>query len=299
MRRSGLALRITVALLAVAGCTITLVAGIVFSTMQVGATVGPALLASPATGAKAGAILGGVLAVGIVLGTVHAGTSVVRNRFDARPIAETGYANDGIEPLVERLALRFDVPAPTIRVAETTVPHASVSGLTRRGATLVISEGLLDRSNRDQLTAVLAHELAHLANRDALVVTLVAVPAVFGRSVMDGLNSTNESEGFPARSLPTCSVSLPSCSLAVSGSSGNQCWQSSRVSGNSPPTERRRNLSGHQRRSQRHSLYSIPNQPRHLRPTFGGHRLSPSSLSSNRPNRLRRDSPSGRMVADR
>ncbi|MFC4449246.1 M48 family metalloprotease [Halorussus aquaticus] len=189
--------RLAVALLVVVSGTLAFVVGIVISTARVGEIVGPVLLVSPQTGAYAGTILGGVLAVGIVVGTTYTGTNAVHDRLESREIAETAYADDDIESLVERLALQLDVPMPAVELAETPVPHASVSGLTRRGSTLVLSSGLLDRLDRDQLAAVLAHELAHLANRDALVVTLVAVPAVFGRSVMDGLNATNESDGVP------------------------------------------------------------------------------------------------------
>ncbi|WP_128477825.1 M48 family metallopeptidase [Halorussus pelagicus] len=192
-----LASRLGVALLAVVSCTLALIGGIVISTAQIGAIVGPALLVSPETGASVGTILGTVLAVGIVVVTASTGTNAVHDRFDSRPITGTAYAGDEIESLVERLALQLDVPMPAVELAETSVPHASVSGLTRSGTTLVVSSGLLDRLDRDQLAAVLAHELAHLANRDALVVTLVAVPAVFGQSVMDRMNATNESEGVP------------------------------------------------------------------------------------------------------
>lgn len=195
--RSRLAFRIGLSLLLLVGLTLLFVGSVVLVATRFGAAVAPTLLVPSETGADIGTTLGVVVALGIVLGTFRLGTNVVRNRFDTRPISETAYADDRVLTLVERLTLQLDVPTPAVEVAETTVPHASVSGVTRSGATLVISEGLLDRLDGDQLAAVLAHELAHLANRDALVVTLVAVPAVFGRSVMDGLNATNDNEGVP------------------------------------------------------------------------------------------------------
>lgn len=77
-----------------------------------------------------------------------------------------------------RLAAAADIEPPSLAVADTDVPNSLAVGAPR-DATVVVSEGLLDRLDGDQLDAVLGHELAHVANRDAAVMTLASfLPAM-------------------------------------------------------------------------------------------------------------------------
>lgn len=79
---------------------------------------------------------------------------------------------------VTRLAALADVAVPAVAVAETDVPNSFAIGGVRSG-TVVVSEGLVARLSSDELDAVLAHELVHLKNRDALVMTLASfLPAI-------------------------------------------------------------------------------------------------------------------------
>lgn len=107
--------------------------------------------------------------------------SLVARRFDARE--PTDDERERLAPRVRRFAGHFDVPEPAIRVAGTGVPHVSVSGLSPRRTTLVVSEGVLAALDGAELDAVLAHELAHVANRDAVVYTLVATPSAVAHSI--------------------------------------------------------------------------------------------------------------------
>ena len=108
--------------------------------------------------------------------------SFVSQQFDARkPISNE---RDRLGPHVRRLAQQFNLPEPTIRVAETQVIHASVSGLSRQRTTLVISTGTLSILSERELESVLAHELAHVVNRDAAVCTVVSIPAMIAYTLM-------------------------------------------------------------------------------------------------------------------
>jgi heat shock protein HtpX len=71
---------------------------------------------------------------------------------------------------VERLATQAGVAPPTVFVVDGAANCFTVGGL--RAGTLVVSESLLDALDDEELDAVLAHELAHLVNRDAAVLTL-------------------------------------------------------------------------------------------------------------------------------
>lgn len=89
---------------------------------------------------------------------------------------------------VRRLAALAEVPTPDIVVAASDAPNSFTVG-SGEAATVVVTEGLLSKFDGEQLDAVLAHELAHLLNRDAAVMTLVSLlpslltgEGVFGRS---------------------------------------------------------------------------------------------------------------------
>lgn len=74
---------------------------------------------------------------------------------------------------VQRLAQLADLTPPEIAVADTDVPNSFAIG-TLSSATIIVSEGLLSTLDGDELDAVLAHELMHVANRDATVMTLAS-----------------------------------------------------------------------------------------------------------------------------
>ncbi|WP_128478863.1 M48 family metalloprotease [Halorussus pelagicus] len=95
---------------------------------------------------------------------------------DARPVSETEYPD--LHARVRRLAQTAGVTPPRVAVAETDVANSFTVGDLRDG-TVVVSTGLLDALSESELDAVLAHELAHLQNRDAAVMTLATfLPAL-------------------------------------------------------------------------------------------------------------------------
>jgi heat shock protein HtpX len=90
--------------------------------------------------------------------------------------------------LLERLAALADVPTPRLALSAASVPEALTIG--RPGAaTIIVTETLLERLDSAELEAVLAHELAHIANADAYVVTLLSLPmnvvGVFVRPIVN------------------------------------------------------------------------------------------------------------------
>jgi heat shock protein HtpX len=76
-----------------------------------------------------------------------------------------------IHEQVERLAADMNVEKPTLKIARMGVPNAFAVG--RKGAgTVVVSEELIHTLEPDELEGVLAHELAHIANRDVVMMVL-------------------------------------------------------------------------------------------------------------------------------
>jgi len=89
-------------------------------------------------------------------------------------VAATEETHPDLRDRVRRLAALADVPGPAVVVAATDAPNSFTVG-SGEGATIVVTEGLLSELDGPELDAVLAHELAHLLNRDAAVMTLVSL----------------------------------------------------------------------------------------------------------------------------
>jgi len=89
------------------------------------------------------------------------------------PMAES----PGFHSTVERLAARAGVLKPRLYLIPDGLPRALAAGRGPRGSSLAVSSGLLAAASPAELEAVVAHELAHVRNRDVVVQTSVVVLA--------------------------------------------------------------------------------------------------------------------------
>ena len=77
---------------------------------------------------------------------------------------------------IERLAAIADMPKPKhIAVMDTHVPNAFATGRNPQNAVIAVTRGLMSRLDERELEAVLAHELAHVKNRDVMVLTWASI----------------------------------------------------------------------------------------------------------------------------
>ena len=79
--------------------------------------------------------------------------------------------------LVAGLAQRAGLPTPRIYVIESEQPNAFATGRSPSDAAVVVTRGLLRMLDREELAGVIAHELAHVRNRDTLIMTIAATLA--------------------------------------------------------------------------------------------------------------------------
>lgn len=79
-----------------------------------------------------------------------------------------------LHAMVERLCTLTDLPKPRIAVARTDMPNAFATGHNRRTATVCVTTGIMERLDAQQLEGVVAHELAHIGNRDVVVMTVAS-----------------------------------------------------------------------------------------------------------------------------
>jgi heat shock protein HtpX len=75
---------------------------------------------------------------------------------------------------VDRLAQQANLPKPTVAVANSGTPNAFATGRSQDSATVCVTTGLMQRLDDEELEGVLAHELAHIKNRDVMVMTVAS-----------------------------------------------------------------------------------------------------------------------------
>ncbi len=76
--------------------------------------------------------------------------------------------------VVEEMAIASGIPKPKVYVVPDPDPNAFATGRDAETASIAVTEGLLEALNRDELQAVVAHEMAHIRNLDIRLMTLLA-----------------------------------------------------------------------------------------------------------------------------
>ncbi len=120
--------------------------------------------------------------------------------------------------LVARLCLLADMKKPRVGVAEGDVPNAFATGRSPSHAVICATRGLMNRLSDEELEAVLAHELSHVAHRDVAVMTiasgvgmlagLVSRMAMWGAMFSGGNRSSNSNDNTALLEMVTWLVSI-------------------------------------------------------------------------------------------
>lgn len=86
--------------------------------------------------------------------------------------------------MVEKLCREADLPLPKIAIMQSPVPNAFATGRSPKHAVVACTDSIMRLLTRDELEAVLAHELAHVKNRDILTMTLASFIAMMASIIM-------------------------------------------------------------------------------------------------------------------
>ncbi len=87
--------------------------------------------------------------------------------------------------IVENLAITAGLPKPRVFIVNDPAPNAFATGRNPKHSVVAVTTGLLERLDRSELEGVVAHELAHIGNRDILVMTVAVVLAGFVAMLAD------------------------------------------------------------------------------------------------------------------
>jgi heat shock protein HtpX len=109
----------------------------------------------------------------------------------------------GLHALIERLCIQADLPKPRVAVADSPVPNAFAMGRSPRKAVVCATTGIMRTLEPHELEGVMAHELAHVKNRDVLIMTVASFFASVAAMIMQfgfffGGGGMDDDDGGPA-----------------------------------------------------------------------------------------------------
>ena len=90
----------------------------------------------------------------------------------AREVSEDEYPQ--LHATIGRLAQQADLPKPKVAVADSRVPNAFATGRSQSNSAVCVTTGIMDTLSDEELEGVIAHELAHVKNRDVMVMTIAS-----------------------------------------------------------------------------------------------------------------------------
>ena len=90
----------------------------------------------------------------------------------ASEVSEEEYPE--LHAMIGRLAQQADLPKPKVAVAQSNVPNAFATGRSQKNSAVCVTTGIMNTLTREELEGVLAHELAHVKNRDVMVMTIAS-----------------------------------------------------------------------------------------------------------------------------
>jgi heat shock protein HtpX len=128
-----------------------------------------------------GALVGGTSGI-ILFAIVAAGFNLVMYWFSAKLALKSSRARPlrddeapELHAMVRDLAQRAQIPVPSLHLIPSEQPNAFATGRNPQNAAVAVTEGLLQHMPPEQVRGVLAHEFAHIKNRDVLVQTIAAM----------------------------------------------------------------------------------------------------------------------------
>jgi heat shock protein HtpX len=126
-------------------------------------------------GGQTGMVIAFLVAAGMNLFAYWNSDKVVLRMYNAHPVDRTSAPE--LYGIVEQLAAKAGLPMPAVYVVENEQPNAFATGRNPENAAIAATTGLLRYLSHEEVAGVLAHELAHVKNRDTLIMTITATIA--------------------------------------------------------------------------------------------------------------------------
>jgi heat shock protein HtpX len=126
-------------------------------------------------GGTSGMIIAFIFAIIMNFGTYWYSDKIVLKMYKAQEV--TAAEAPQLYGTVQKLAMRADLPMPKVYIVNTSMPNAFATGRNPQHAAVAATTGILDLLTAEELEGVLAHEIAHVKNRDTLISAVAATIA--------------------------------------------------------------------------------------------------------------------------
>jgi heat shock protein HtpX len=126
-------------------------------------------------GGEQGMVIAFVIAAAMNVFTYWNADKLVLRMYGARQVDRA--SAPGLHGIVEQLAARAGLPMPKVYIIDNDQPNAFATGRNPENAAVAATTGLLRRLSSEEVAGVMAHELAHVKNRDTLIMTVTATLA--------------------------------------------------------------------------------------------------------------------------
>jgi heat shock protein HtpX len=147
----------------------------------------------------------GIIGIGIAWGQWYFSDTVAMKAMRAREV--TPQEAPELHQMIDRLCALADMPKPRVGVADLPVPNAFATGRSPERSVVCVTTGILGLLSADEMEAVLAHELSHVAHRDVTVMTIASTAGIVAGmltrgaqygALFGGGRRSNDNNGFPA-----------------------------------------------------------------------------------------------------
>lgn len=126
-------------------------------------------------GGPQGMVIAFLIAAGMNLFAYWNSDKVVLRMYGAEEVDRR--SAPGLYGIVEQLAQRAEIPMPRVYIIDNDQPNAFATGRNPQNAAVAATTGLLNRLSNEEVAGVMAHEIAHVKNRDTLTMTITATIA--------------------------------------------------------------------------------------------------------------------------
>jgi len=145
------------------------------TTLFLGLLTGLFLLVGGALGGTRGMVIAGIFAAGMNMAAWWWSDKLALRFSGARPVTEAEEAD--LHRMVGVLAQRAGIPKPAVYVIDSDTPNAFATGRSPAKAAVAVTKGLQRILTREEVAGVVAHEIAHIKNRDTLISSIAATIA--------------------------------------------------------------------------------------------------------------------------
>lgn len=156
-------------------------------------------------GGQTGLVIALALAIVMNFSAYWYSDKIVLRMFKASPLSP----EHPVYGIVSQLAKKAQIPMPKVYFIENPTPNAFATGRNPDNASIAVTSGILNRLTPEELTGVLAHEMAHIIHRDTFISVVAATIAgaigslahMFMWTSMAGGNSSEDSRAHPVASM--------------------------------------------------------------------------------------------------